>query len=80
LEPAIWPAGLSQNCHRRRLERKIWFEFKEHAGMKYYRNQPDYSLFNQMKYGIKASIYDSPRMLHGLRKFQKLVRGFRDGL
>jgi phytanoyl-CoA hydroxylase len=60
--------------------KKDWIRYKEHEGMKYYRNQPDYSLFNQMKYGIKASIYDSPRMMHELRKLQKLVRGFRDGL
>jgi phytanoyl-CoA hydroxylase len=60
--------------------KKDWIRYKEYGGMKYYRNQPDYSLFNKMKYGIKASIYDSPRLLHELRKVQKMVRGFRDGL
>lgn len=60
--------------------KKDWIRYKEYAGMKYYRNQPDYSLFNKMKYGIKTSIYDSPWMLHELRKVQKVVRGFRDGL
>ena len=60
--------------------KKDWIRYKEHDGMKYYRNQPDYSLYNKMKYGIKASIYDSPRLLHELRKVQKMVRGFRDGL
>lgn len=59
---------------------KDWIRYREYRGMNYYRNQPDYSLFNRVKYGIKASIYDSPRMMHELRKLQKLVRGFRDGL
>jgi phytanoyl-CoA hydroxylase len=60
--------------------KKDWIRYKGYDGMKYYRNQPDYSPFNAMKYGVKASIYDSPRLMQGLRKFQKLVRGFRDGL
>jgi phytanoyl-CoA hydroxylase len=60
--------------------KKDWIRYREYAGMKYYRNQPDYSLFNNLKYGIKASIYDSPRLLHELRKVQKMVRGFHDGL
>jgi phytanoyl-CoA hydroxylase len=60
--------------------KKDWIRYREYGGMKYYRNQPDYSLFNALKYGFKASVYDSPRVMSGLRKLQKLVRGFRDGL
>jgi phytanoyl-CoA hydroxylase len=59
---------------------KKWIRYKEHAGMKYYRNQPDYTFFNRLKYGIKTSVYDSPRTIRELRKLQKLVSGFRDGL
>jgi len=60
--------------------KKDWIRYREYEGMKYYRNQPDYSLLNRVKYGIKATLYNSPRMLQELRKFQKMVRGFRDGL
>jgi len=60
--------------------KKDWIRYKQYEGMNYYRNQPDYSLLNKLKYGIKTSLYDSPRILGELRKFQKLVRGFRDGL
>jgi phytanoyl-CoA hydroxylase len=60
--------------------KKDWIRYKDHNGMKYYRNQPDYSLFNRFKYGIKTSIYDAPRALHYLRKIQRLIGGFRDGL
>ena len=60
--------------------RKEWIRYKEHNGMKYYRNQPDYTFYNKLKYGIKASVYDSPRAIKELRKIQKLFSGFRDGL
>jgi phytanoyl-CoA hydroxylase len=59
---------------------KEWIRYKEHNGMKYYRNQPDYTLFNKVKYRIKTSVYDSPRTIRTLRKLQKMVSGFRDGL
>jgi phytanoyl-CoA hydroxylase len=52
---------------------KPWVHYKTYNGMKYYRNQPDYSLFNRLKYGIKTSVYDSPRVIRGLRKVQKLL-------
>jgi len=60
--------------------KKEWIRYKEHNGMKYYRNQPDYTLFNKVKYRIKTSVYDSPRTIRTLRKLQKMVSGFRDGL
>ena len=44
-----------------------------------YRNQPHCTLLNKLKYGIKTSLYDAPRVLGELRKFHKLVRKFRDG-
>lgn len=70
----------SQFAYGNLFTRKDWIRYKEYAGMKYYRNQPDYTLFNQVKYSIKTSIYDSPWMMHELRKVQKMVRGFHDGL
>jgi phytanoyl-CoA hydroxylase len=52
---------------------KKWIQYKTYKGMKYYRNQPDYSLFNRLKYGVKTSVYDSPRLIRGFRKVQKLL-------
>jgi phytanoyl-CoA hydroxylase len=54
---------------------KPWIQYKEYKGMKYYRNQPDYSPFNRLKYGIKTSVYDSPRVIKAMRKVQKLFAG-----
>lgn len=47
--------------------------YKTYNGMQFYRNQPDYSLVNKLKFGVKASVYDSPVLLKKLRKLQKLV-------
>lgn len=60
--------------------KKEWIRYKEYNGMKCYRNQPDYTLFNKVKYQLKTSVYDSPRTIRTLRKLQKMVSGFRDGL
>jgi phytanoyl-CoA hydroxylase len=60
--------------------KKDWIRYREYAGMKYYRNQPDYSLFNRIKYGMKTTLYDSPWVMRNLRKVQTMVRGFHDGL
>src|SRR5665213_15766 len=55
------------------FSQRKWIQYKTYNGMKYYRNQPDYSLFNRLKYGIKTSVYDSPRVIRGLRKIQKAL-------
>ncbi len=55
------------------LERN-WIRYKNYNGMKYYRNQPDYSLFNRLKYGVKTAVYDSPRVIRNLRRIQKIFK------
>jgi phytanoyl-CoA hydroxylase len=51
---------------------KDFIKYKTYKGMKYFRNQPDYSLFNKLKYGFKMSVYDSPGVLRFFRRFQKM--------
>jgi phytanoyl-CoA hydroxylase len=46
--------------------------YKTYNGMQFYRNQPDYSLANKLKFGVKTSVYNSPAILKNLRKVQKL--------
>ncbi|MCC6278858.1 MAG: phytanoyl-CoA dioxygenase family protein [Oligoflexia bacterium] len=50
---------------------KDFIKYQTYKGMKYYRNQPDYSFFNRIKYDFKLWVYNSPRILRGLRKIQK---------
>lgn len=52
---------------------KEWIAYKTYNGMKFYRNQPDYSLVNKLKFGMKTSVYNWPAMLKNLRKVQKLL-------
>lgn len=52
---------------------KKWIQYRTYNGMNYYRNQPDYSLYNRLKFGIKWAVYDSPRLMRGFRRIQKLV-------
>jgi phytanoyl-CoA hydroxylase len=47
--------------------------YKNYNGMKFYRNQPDYTLFNRLKFGIKTSVYNSPALIKTLRKVQRMV-------
>lgn len=49
---------------------KDYIAYKTYNGVQFYRNQPDYSLANQIKFGIKALAYDSPVALNLLRKVQ----------
>lgn len=49
---------------------KDYISYKEYKGMKFYRNQPDYSLVNTLKFGFKAFAYDSPLLLKLMRGFQ----------
>lgn len=52
---------------------KDYLAYKTYNGVKFYRNQPDYSLANQIKFWIKTMVYDSPILLNFLRKIQKGV-------
>jgi phytanoyl-CoA hydroxylase len=46
--------------------------YKTWNGMQFFRNQPDYSVANKIKFGIKNKVYDSPALLRSLRKAQKM--------
>jgi phytanoyl-CoA hydroxylase len=48
-------------------------DYKTYNGMKFFRNQPDYSAMNKLKFQVKNSVYDSPVLMKGLRKIQKLL-------
>jgi phytanoyl-CoA hydroxylase len=50
--------------------RKDNIQYQAYNGMKYYRNQPDYSIANKLKFGIKSAVYDAPFLLKTLRKVQ----------
>jgi phytanoyl-CoA hydroxylase len=50
--------------------RKDFIKYQEYKGMKFYRNQPDYSLINQLKFKVKTALYDSPVLLKAMRKIQ----------
>jgi len=47
--------------------------YKTWNGMRFFRNQPDYSLANKLKFGLKNRVYDSPVLLKYLRKVQKML-------
>jgi phytanoyl-CoA hydroxylase len=49
---------------------KDYIDYKNHNGVNYYRNQPDYSLTNKIKFGVKAFAYDRPFLLKMLRNIQ----------
>lgn len=53
---------------------KNHIKYQTYKDMKYYRNQPDYSLMNRLKFSIKNFVYDSPRLLKIMRKFQTRLR------
>ena len=48
-------------------------KYKTYNGMQFYRNQPDYSVMNKLKFQVKKSVYDSPALMRGVRKVQKLL-------
>lgn len=52
--------------------RKENIRYKKFNGVQYYRNQPDYSLVNQLKFRIKTGVYDSPFLLKSFRKIQSI--------
>jgi phytanoyl-CoA hydroxylase len=49
---------------------KDYVQYKEFRGMRYCRNAPDYTLANQVRNAVKLSVYNSPRVLKFLRRFQ----------
>lgn len=53
--------------------KKDFVKYKTYNGMKFFRNQPDYSFFNQVKFGVKKSIYDSPVIMRNVRRLQRLL-------
>jgi phytanoyl-CoA hydroxylase len=53
--------------------KKEFVKYKIYNGMNFYRNQPDYSLTNRVKFGVKKSIYDSPTIMRGVRRLQRLL-------
>lgn len=53
---------------------KEYIAYKTYNGMQFYRNQPDYSLRNKIKFAAKNTVYDSPLLMRGIRKLQQLVK------
>lgn len=47
-----------------------YIKYKTYKRVKFYRNQPDYSLLNKLKFGIKQAVYDFPWLVRYLRKIQ----------
>ncbi|GAB1545539.1 hypothetical protein NUACC21_82150 [Scytonema sp. NUACC21] len=53
---------------------KEFIKYKNYQGVNFYRNQPDYSFLNLLKFGFKVRIYNSPLLLKTLRRFQALLQ------
>jgi phytanoyl-CoA hydroxylase len=53
--------------------------YQEYAGVKYYRNQPDYSLANHLVFSIKAAVYNYPVVRESLRPLRELGRRLQTG-
>ncbi len=49
---------------------KDYIKYRTYNGMKFYRNQPDYSLVNKFKSNIKFGVYNSPQLIKIMRWFQ----------
>ncbi len=49
---------------------KDYIAYKEFRGVKHFKNQPDYSLPNSLKNEVKRLVYDHPRALRALRRWQ----------
>ncbi len=54
---------------------KDYIQYQEYNGIKYYRNQPDYSMMNRLKFRLKTAVYDSPVLLKTIRKVQTVIKG-----
>ncbi|MEW6057553.1 MAG: phytanoyl-CoA dioxygenase family protein [Bdellovibrionota bacterium] len=52
---------------------KDYIEYKEFRGVKFFKNQPDYTFWNHLKSEFKLKAYNSPRLLKFLRRFQGVL-------
>lgn len=52
---------------------KDYIQYQDFNGIKYYRNQPDYSLLNKLKFKVKTSVYNSPTALKMMREIQSIL-------
>lgn len=52
---------------------KDFIQYKQFDGINFYRNQPDYSLMNKLRFGFKSAVYDSPVLLKLLRNIQRKI-------
>jgi phytanoyl-CoA hydroxylase len=50
--------------------RWVDMRYKEYAGVRFYRNQPEYSLLNHVVYAVKAGVYNYPMLRELLRKLR----------
>lgn len=50
--------------------RWVDLRYKEYAGVRFYRNQPEYSLLNHLVYAVKAGVYNYPVLRELLRKLR----------
>lgn len=53
---------------------KTYISYKEYKNVKFYRNQPDYSFLNNLQFGVKTRVYDSPSLLKVMRTLQERDR------
>jgi phytanoyl-CoA hydroxylase len=47
--------------------------YKEHDGVRFYRNQPDFSQWNRLKFAVKIRAYEYPLLQETLRKARNMV-------
>lgn len=50
---------------------KPWINYENYRGFRYFSNQPEHSLKAEVVTKLKIALYDSPKVLKLLRKFQK---------
>lgn len=50
-------------------------EYKSHGPLSYYRNQPDYSLWNRFKFSVKVRAYNNPAARETLRAVRRWTGG-----
>ena len=50
------------------VRRWVDMRYKEYAGVRFYRNQPEYSPLNHLVYAVKAGVYTYPMLRERLRK------------
>ncbi|MGC4062184.1 MAG: phytanoyl-CoA dioxygenase family protein [Aquabacterium sp.] len=50
---------------------KPWIEYERYGEFQYFANQPEHSLKAEMVSKLKVAVYDSPRLMRLVRKFQR---------